>query len=621
MVDESLEPGVERRRSEQVGGREAAAPGLTVGLWKRVRKHKVVEWTLAYVAAAYTLLHGVEMVSAALDWPHFIARLVTLVLFLGLPVATTLAWFHGHRAQHRLSGSELLILTVLLALAGGVLWSLGRPIHEQATTKTAALGPASTVVAPAAVAPTAVARPPEKSVAVLPFLDLSEKKDQEYFSDGLSEELIDMLTKIPELQVIARTSSFYFKGKQTKISEIGRELGVVHILEGSVRRAGNTVRITAQLIDAASGFHLWSQTYDRSLTDILGVQTEVATEVAQQLKVTLVGNEATKLTLGGTRNAEAYDAYLRGEQVARKGNPQEAENRAALAAFDQAIALDPGYALAYAARARTLTSIAMFNAKTVPERERMRRQAVIAAEQAVALAPELGEVHASLAITRAYGRLDFAGAAPEFDRALALAPGNARVQRLFSEFSSALGHHEQALAAARRAVSLDPQNVNVHVSLGRALSHAGRYGEALDAFQSAKVLSPGSDHVESHVNKTLILAGRFDEARERCESPATSLTEASRHVCLAFAYHGIGRRSDAERELDQFMAQHGLDGAYTYASVYATWGDTETALRWLAIAARRHSAALQALRVDRTFDSIRSEPQFMAIQARLKFPP
>ena len=216
------------------------------GMWERLKHHKVIQWTLAYAAGAYTLLHGVQMLSEALQWPHAIARILSLVLLLGVPVAATVAWYHGAKAQHRVSGPELTIITLLLIIAAAVLWAIGRTPSEHAAVVA--------VSAPAGAAP--AVKISDKSIAVLPFVNMSSDKEQEYFSDGLSEQLIDLLVKVPGLYVPARTSSFYFEGKQTTVVDIAKALGVAHVLEGSVRKSGNTLRITAQLIRADNGYHL-----------------------------------------------------------------------------------------------------------------------------------------------------------------------------------------------------------------------------------------------------------------------------------------------------------------------------------------------------------------------------
>ena len=327
----------------------------------------------------------------------------------------------AHRHQSALKGAAVAALVIVAILSFGALnggWFANRVIPKP-------------VSAADSVDP--------KSVAVLPFVDLSEQQDQGYLSDGLSEELIDRLSNISDLRVPASTSSFYFKGRKATIAEIANTLKVANILEGSVRRDGTDVRITVQLIDAASGFRRWSQTYQRNLKDVLPVQTDVAGAIAKVLQVTLTGDDIAKIGSGGTSDAAAYEAYLRGEQRLIVSTDRKSDNAAALALFDQAIALDANYGLAQAGRARALDSLAIFHSDS-KEREAVRSQALAAAQRAVALAPDLGETHVALAITLAYGLLDFRAAKPEFALALALAPGNARVQRLYAEYSSAMGH-------------------------------------------------------------------------------------------------------------------------------------------------------------------------------------
>ena len=462
--------------------------------------------------------------------------------------------------------------------------------------------------------------PPPHSVAVLPFVNMSGDPKQEYFSDGVTEELLNSLSRLNELQVVARTSSFSFKGQNLDVSTIAHKLNVGTILEGSVRRAGNTVRITVQLIDGMSSFHIWSQTYDRDLTDILEVQTDVANSVAQQLEVKLVGDETGKIELGGTKNPQAYDAYLRGMQLFGTWDTGEGTLRAALRAFDQAIGLDAHYADAYVGRARALGAISIFLAKP-SELADLRTQAREAAEMAVVLAPQLGEAHMALAVTRAYVLLDFAGAASEFDRALALAPGSAYVQSRFAGFSSLLGHRDVAINAARRSVSLDPQNAQMHLELAQTLKDNRSYSQALISLQDATVLQPGSHRIEGEKLDVLLASGQTERARQECEAPATPLDEDDRNWCLALAYHALGRKADAERELEQFTALRGDRAAYLYAGVYAQWGNIPDALQWLSKAERLRSPGFQGLRVDWRLDPIRNEPQFKAIQVRMNFPP
>ena len=462
--------------------------------------------------------------------------------------------------------------------------------------------------------------PPAHSIAVLPFANMSGDANQEYLSDGISEELINSLSRLIDLQVVARTSSFSFKGQNADVSTIAHKLNVGAVLEGSVRRSGNTVRITVQLIDVVSGFNLWSQSYDRRLTDLLKVQSEVASTVAQQLEAKLVAGETAMLELGGTKNAGAYTAYLRGMQLNRKVDPKETDYRRALAAFDEAISLDSNFAAALAKRASTLDAI-YFATSDVSARNGLNEQARLAAERAVAIAPQFGEAHHALAITYVRGTPDLTRASQEFYRSMTLAPGSAWVQVNTGWFKCWLGDFESAAAAVRRAVSLDPENVSIREVLAKVLIYARRYSEAQIAVQDARKLAPNSHDIEARMTDILLASGQFEKARKECDSRSTPLDDDNRHFCLALAYHALSRQADAERELALYKAIDGDSAAYFYAEIYAQWGDQSSALNWLAQAEQLHDVAIVQLRVDPFLDPIRHEPQFEAIESRLHFPP
>jgi eukaryotic-like serine/threonine-protein kinase len=461
--------------------------------------------------------------------------------------------------------------------------------------------------------------PPVHSVAVLPFVNLSGDSKQDYFSDGISEEMLNSLSRLDQLQVAARTSSFSFKGKSTDILEIARKLDVGAILEGSVRRAGHTVRISVQLINGENGFHIWSQTYDRELTDILAVQTDVATSVAQQLRVKLVGDEAGKIEVGGTLNAQAYDAFLRGMQTLANWDFAEAPLKAALADFENAISIDPGYAAAFAQRARVLDYLAIFVAKP-QDRAGLQHEALASAQRAVALAPESGAAHLELAQVLAYAMFDFSAALPEYEKGLSLEPGSARVQDAIAGFYSQLGRSERAISIARRVVGLDPQNAQSHITLGIVLEEAKHYEEALLAVQHALLLNPKSHYPGVWRYDILLALGQNESAREQCESRSAPLDEDSRHECLALAYHALSQQTRAERELARMKALDGDGRALGYASIYAQWGQISSALKWLAIADKSRDSELQNLKVWWRLDPIRQTPEFKAVEARMNFP-
>jgi TolB-like protein/Tfp pilus assembly protein PilF len=473
--------------------------------------------------------------------------------------------------------------------------------------------------APAAQASAAATAfsPPPHSIAVLPFVNMSGDKEQEYFSDGLSEELLNDLARINELQVAARTSAFSFKGKDTDIGTIARKLNVEAVLEGSVRRSAHRVRVTAQLINAVTGFHRWSETYDRDLGDVLKLQTEIASAVASALKVKLLGDAVSEMKVGSTRNPAAYDAYLRSASAFWQAT-SASENEAVRAGYQEAVRLDPNFALAYAEWSIALSANAELFAHG-PAVGDFYRQARAPAVKAVALAPELAEGHLAFAVVQA-NSLDFARASEEFQRAMALAPGNARVLRDYGAFAVSMGRTDAGIAAARRAMALDPLNIESYGHLSGVLLFARRYDEALEAYQDGLSLQPKGPLWAASTGPLLYYAlGDFKTMRAMCEGVGEAVKDFQE--CLALAYHKTGRQADAETALARFKAVEGDAGAYGYATIYAQWGNTPKALEWLETAQQLRDPQLINLKTDPLLDPLRQEARFQAIERQLRYPP
>jgi TolB-like protein/DNA-binding winged helix-turn-helix (wHTH) protein/Flp pilus assembly protein TadD len=455
--------------------------------------------------------------------------------------------------------------------------------------------------------------PPPHSIAVLPFVNISGDKEQDYFSDGLTEELLNSLSRINELQVAARTSSFYFKGEHVDLPTIAHKLNVASVLEGSVRRSGGTIRVTAQLNNAITGYHLWSQTYDRDVGDILSLQTDIANAVASALKVTLLGDVATRIEVGGTRNPAAFDAYLRGLK-AERGELQEQGLQDAIAGYTEAIRLDRDYALAYATRSLALAGVAR-NWATGAGIHDYRERARVDARKAITLAPDLADGHLALALILEES-LGFEDANREYQRALALAPGDANLLAYYGEFAVQMGQVEAGLAAAHRSVVLDPLNSQNHLSLGISELMARRVDDALLALKHAKALSPDDAGINAWLGYAYYHSGDFQSARRACESADPS----NKPICLAMVYNKLRRHADAETVLTRFQADWGDSGALFYAMIYAQWGDTARALDWLETAMRHRDPYLEKLKTGTVFDPLRKEPRFQAIERELKFP-
>jgi TolB-like protein/DNA-binding winged helix-turn-helix (wHTH) protein len=468
---------------------------------------------------------------------------------------------------------------------------------------------------PANVAPAGAMAfaPPAHSIAVLPFVNISGDKEQEYLSDGLTEELLNSLSRIDGLQVVGRTSSFYFKGKDVDLGSVGRRLNVAAVLEGSVRRSAHTVRVTARLTSTVAGFQLWSETYDRDLGDILILQSEIANAVAMALKVKLTGDTALKVELGGTRNPAAFDAYLRASRIfwsaSNKKNVEEA-----VAGYTEAIAHDPDYALAHSARSIALLSIQSWDRSAS---DTTLEAAMAEALRAVELAPELADGHLALGLVAATS-LDFARSQGEFEHAMALAPGSERILRDYSGFATAMGHIDSGIAHARRAVQLSPLDPQSYGWLAQGLEDARRYDEAIVVLNEAIALPLAYDpFMHARLGITYYKLGNFERARQECEI-RRELPDA--RMCLAMTYEKLGRHREASAELAKLRASAGDAGAYLYAAIYTQWGRPAEALEWLEIAMRLRDANLIVLKIDPLMDPLRKEPRFQAIERELKFP-
>jgi TolB-like protein/Tfp pilus assembly protein PilF len=461
---------------------------------------------------------------------------------------------------------------------------------------------------------TAKFSPPPHSIAVLPFVNMSGDKEQEYFSEGLTEEVLNSLARLNELQVAARTSSFSFQGEHPDITTVAHKLNVGAILEGSVRRSGQTVRITTQLVNGVTGFHLWSASYDRDLGDVLNLQTEIANAVAGALKVTLLGDVAAKIELGGTRNPAAFDAYLHGQKAHSTAHDNK-DFQTAIAAYTEAVELDPNFALAFAQRSYALGAYADWASGPIVRASFDKAEAD--ALKAIELAPALAEGHMALALYLQSGGLDFTRAHEEYEKALALAPGNAQVLLNYGHFAVLMGRTEAGLAAVRHVVVLDPLNLRSHRVLGSALRAARRYDEAIRAFNGALTLDPADLQNYAWRGLAYINLGDLQNARSSCEIKSDFWAS---DFCLAILYDKLGRHSDAENAFDKFKAGRGDDWGTNFAAIYVQWGNTSKALEWLETALRARDSGLDSLKTDPLMDPLRKEPRFQAIQRALKFP-
>jgi adenylate cyclase len=517
----------------------------------------------------------------------------------------------AHAAVHsapvaRAAGSSrwILVIVAALLLAGVVALRSWR-------TGTATPVPPAPPGAPAS-APSAGAAStaPERSIAVLPFTDMSEKKDQEYFSDGLSEELIDLLTKVPDLRVPARTSSFYFKGQHATITEIAKALGVTHVLEGSVRKSGNTLRVTAQLIRADNGYHLWSETYDRSAQDIFKVQDEIAARVVDALKVSL---PAAANSTGRTGNAEAYNQYLLGRNLMDRGSP--AGYASAEQAFRRAIALDPGYAGAYS----QLALAEAYWSDQTGDGSGLAR-ATGDAERAIALAPDRADGYFARGYLRTLWLWDWQGGGADLRKALALDPNNAEILQGYALLLEAQGDLPGAIAAVDKAVRIDPLRAANQNQRGLLLIASGDLPGARVAYQRLLEIDPENPRAYAQLAIIDLLAGHPDQAIARLKRPFEQRGGNWDQIAVALAQHSLGHDEESKQVLDRIAAEDGRFAAFQIAEIHAWRGEKDQAFAWLDRAYAQRDGGMTRMRTDPLLDSLRSDPRYRALQDKLKLP-
>jgi TolB-like protein len=436
---------------------------------------------------------------------------------------------------------------------------------------------------------------------------MSEKKDQEYFSDGLAEELIDLLAQVPGLHVSARTSSFYFKGKSEDVATISQKLRVAHVLEGSVRKAGNTIRVTAQLIRADNGYHLWSKTYNQDVKDIFKVQDEIAAAVVDALKAQLLPAQQIS-SRHHTDNTEAYAEYLLGNQF-RIRDTVEA-NQQALAAYRKAVALDPGYAAAYSGIADAEWRIADMAGETAGY-----QRAAVAADKAIALAPESPEGYWARGRLRNYYYFDWHGAEADFQKALALDANFVPAQVDYAELLASLGRTPDALAMLRRTIAVDPLSVPAWRALAALLMDDGQFAEARLAAHRIVEVSPAGDarHTAAFID---LFDGRPQQALAGFQTTAGFYSL----VFTAMADYTLGRSTQSQRALDDLIKNGAMSLAYQIAEVCAWRGERDKAFEWLDRAYRQHDGGLSYLKHDRALASLRDDPRYRALLRALNLP-
>ena len=592
---------------------------MDLPLLEELKRRRVFRALVGYGVAAFAVLQIIEPVMHGLHWPEAVLSYVVVALALGFPLVVALAWVFDVKAGRiertvpaaGLRGVRLAAVITgigVLAAAPGLAWYLflrpgvrSSPSDEAMRAKLDAVPPASDIRA-------------VPSIAVLPLVNLSRDPDQEYFADGLAEELLNLLAKVPGLHVAGRTSSFSFKGKNEDLRAIGQKLNVKTVLEGSVQRAGDRLRITTQLINAADGYHVWSETYDRKLTDVFAVQDEISRSVVAALKVQLLPERAAGLERPAT-NPDAYAQVLLGRHLIVRGSLQGYQ--LALATFRKAVELDPKYAPAWAGVAIASFHVGEGVGWHLDSRENDFARTLAAADKAIELGPDLADGYAARGYVRVLKTTDWAGARADLARAIALSPGNAEAICSQGDLFATLGRLPEAIATLSRATELDPLSVQAWWRLAWYHLGAGHVEEAREIARRTLELFPEHSHAARTLGFALLLETRLDEAQAAFQR---SSSEPFREMGTALVEHARGHARESQQALEHIIATSGKESTYQIAEVYAFRGQRERAFEWLERSLALQDAGMRYLKHDPLLRPLRADPRYVTLLKKMNLP-
>ena len=569
-----------------------------------LKRRNVYKVAVAYAVGGWLVIQIASTILPTFHAPEWVVQTLIIVVALGFPIALVMAWAfemtpEGIKRTEDVSPNEklpqwsarkfaALIVTIAVIAAGLLCYQIVRP-------KTASQ-PTTPIVS-------------DKSIAVLPLVNQSGDPAQEYFSDGMTEELINGLGQIAELRVIGRNSSFHFKGKTDDSRAVGQALGVANLLEGSVRKAGDRVRISVQLVDAANGSQRWSQTYDRELKDIFGVQEEIAKSIADQLRITLLGGEVVASARPSNGSVDAYNAYLQGAHYAWSSNLEGLTK--AIGFFEEAIRLDPGYAEAYALKALAWSQIGYLRGVKGAE---AYQQARLAAKAAVAIKPGLARARGMLAYLHINADWDLPAAEAELDRTNDKAPN---ISHVLAIVRTCQGRIDEALQLEKLAITRDPANSIFQSSLGFLLLNAGRYDEAEAALRKAIEIRPEASGVHLLMVQAALLRGNPEIALREAEAePGGSLHD----VAIALAQAGTGDRANASASLKTLIESHGDEVPFRIAGIHGYRKEPEKVFEWLERAYALHDPRLITLLADPFLRPYQADGRFDTLRQKIGLP-
>ena len=591
-----------------------------------LKRRNVYKVAVAYAVVAWLLIQAASIFLPAFDAPPWVMKLFIIVIIFGFPVALVLSWafevtpegikleseIQQSKSITRRTGRKIVAVTIALAVV-----ATGLFVYQMVRSKSAVTPrPVTQPEARPGFQSEAARVAPNKSIAVLPFDNLSGDPQNAYFSEGVQDEILTRLAKIAELKVISRTSTQRFKSAPEDLRQIAQQLGVANILEGSVQKANDQVRVNVQLISALTDAHLWADTYDRKLTDIFAVETEIAKTVADVLEAKLTGSEQHIIAARPTENSEAHQLYLKGRFFWNKRTGSDLKK--SIDYFEQAIAADPSYALAYAGVADGYVFLPGYNAGAPRD---CYPKAMAAAKKALELDDTLAEAHTTLALAIWYYEFDFAQANREFQRAIELNPNYAIAHQQYGNNTlSALGRFDDAIGEGKRAVELDPLSLIINADLGTDYYFARRYEESIAQLRKTVELDPGFYYVRLNLGEALAAKGAFDEAIAEYQKAHALNDDPFILGLLGHAYASSGNKTEALKILDQLKdlpKQHYVS-AYSFAVLYVGLGDKEEALRWLEQSYQdRAGNDIGWIRVDSLLNSLHDDPRFEALAEKI----
>ena len=591
-----------------------------------LKRRNVYKVAVAYAVVAWLLIQAASIFLPAFDAPPWVMKIFIIVIIFGFPVALILSWafeitpegikleseIEQSKSITRRTGRKIVAVTIALAVVAASLF-----VYQMVRSKSAITPrPVTQPEAKPGFQSEAATVAPNKSIAVLPFDNLSGDPQNAYFSEGVQDEILTRLAKIAELKVISRTSTQRFKSAPEDLRQIAQQLGVANILEGSVQKANDQVRVNVQLINALTDAHLWADTFDRKLTDIFAVETEIAKTVADVLKAKLTGSEQHVIAARPTENSEAHQLYLKGRFFWNKRTSNDLKK--SIDYFEQAIAADPSYALAYAGVADGYVFLPGYNAGAPRD---CYPKAMAAAKKALELDDTLAEAHTTLALAIWYYEFDFAQANREFQRAIELNPNYAIAHQQYGNNTlSALGRFDDAIGEGKRAVELDPLSLIINADLGTDYYFARRYDESIAQLRKTVELDPGFYYVRLNLGEALAAKGALDEAIAEYQKAHALNDDPFILGLLGHAYASSGNKAEALKILDQLeeLSKQHYVSAYSFAVLYVGLGDKEEALRWLEQSYQdRAGNDIGWIRVDSILNSLHDDPRFEALAEKI----